>query len=210
MEIHILLASVELGPFSEKQVRQYLADGLISPSDLAKHAGMENWEAVDVVLARIPPPIAVAAPSPPPLPQLRTPMPRAIPKTAGPVSPAPTPPPALPEQATPKAPALEDPAPLPSTQKIGRKSSKIVIQPIKPLKATPSIGAKVRAIPRNVPPAPETNSPLSRTARSGLDARANDTRQSPGAGTTATCTEKPGEKESPSHESASPSICDPE
>ena len=56
MEIHIMLAGVEVGPLSESQVRQYLAEGLISPSDPAKHVGMKDWEAVDILLAKLPKP----------------------------------------------------------------------------------------------------------------------------------------------------------
>jgi hypothetical protein len=64
MEIHILLAGVQIGPFSEKQVREYLVDGLVSPTDLAKHDGMREWEAVNLVLAHLPLPELVPEPEP--------------------------------------------------------------------------------------------------------------------------------------------------
>ena len=53
MEILILLAGAQIGPFSEKQVREYLADGLISLSDQAKYAGMEEWATVESILAQL-------------------------------------------------------------------------------------------------------------------------------------------------------------
>jgi tetratricopeptide (TPR) repeat protein len=53
MEIHILLAGEQLGPFSEIQVRQYLGEGLVSPSDLATYEGMQDWQSLDQVLANL-------------------------------------------------------------------------------------------------------------------------------------------------------------
>jgi lipoprotein NlpI len=57
MEIHIRLAGEEIGPFSETQVRQYMGEGLVSPSDLAIHDGMKDWQSVEELLASLPPPV---------------------------------------------------------------------------------------------------------------------------------------------------------
>ncbi len=62
MEIHILLEGEQLGPFSEIQVRQYLGEGLVSPSDLATYAGMQDWQSLDQILinlANLPAPASV-------------------------------------------------------------------------------------------------------------------------------------------------------
>ena len=68
MEIHILLAGQQLGPFSETQVRQYLEEGLVSSSDLAIYEGMEDWQSLDLVLANLPPsaPEMISPDEPPP------------------------------------------------------------------------------------------------------------------------------------------------
>jgi len=67
MEIRILLAGEQLGPFSETQVRRYLGEGLVLPSDLAMHEGMKDWRSLDLVLADLPPSApAPADPGPPP------------------------------------------------------------------------------------------------------------------------------------------------
>jgi len=50
MEIHIQLAGVQLGPYSEKQVRDYLQEGLLSSEDPARFDGVEAWQTVDEVL----------------------------------------------------------------------------------------------------------------------------------------------------------------
>ncbi len=57
MGFHIRLAGQEIGPFSESQVRQYLGEGLVSPSDLAMQDGMKDWQSVEAVLANLPPPV---------------------------------------------------------------------------------------------------------------------------------------------------------
>jgi tetratricopeptide (TPR) repeat protein len=107
MEIRILLAGEQLGPFSETQVRQYLGEGLVLPSDLAAHEGMEEWQSIDLVLANLPP----SAPAPETI----------------------APPPELPAPED-QAP---DPGPsLTISQKTKRRPGKIVIQPILPLEAT--------------------------------------------------------------------------
>jgi tetratricopeptide (TPR) repeat protein len=53
MEIHVRLAGVQLGPYSEKQVRDYLAEGLLSPTDSARAEGAEHWIAVTELLDKL-------------------------------------------------------------------------------------------------------------------------------------------------------------
>ena len=50
MEIHIQLAGVQLGPYSEKQVRAYLDEGLLSLTDPARFEDVETWVMVKDVL----------------------------------------------------------------------------------------------------------------------------------------------------------------
>ncbi|MCE0523709.1 MAG: tetratricopeptide repeat protein [Methylacidiphilales bacterium] len=57
MEILVRLAGVQLGPYSELEVRQHLSEGLLSLTDLAKHEGMEDWSSVGEVLAKLLPPV---------------------------------------------------------------------------------------------------------------------------------------------------------
>ncbi len=64
MEILIRLAGVQLGPYSVKQVRQYLVEGLVSSSDPSKHEGITDWIPVSELLANLPPEAEV---EPPPL-----------------------------------------------------------------------------------------------------------------------------------------------
>ncbi len=65
MEIHIQLAGVQLGPYSEKQIREYVADGLLSMTDKARIDGSLEWIPVDVMLTKLPPPEEPApAPNP--------------------------------------------------------------------------------------------------------------------------------------------------
>jgi tetratricopeptide (TPR) repeat protein len=54
MEIRILSSGKEMGPYSESQVRQYLSEGLIAPSDLALGAGLSEWQTLDRLLAGLP------------------------------------------------------------------------------------------------------------------------------------------------------------
>jgi tetratricopeptide (TPR) repeat protein len=54
MEILIFQAGEQLGPLSEEKVREYLEQGIVSPSDLALSEGMENWQSLDSVMARFP------------------------------------------------------------------------------------------------------------------------------------------------------------
>jgi lipoprotein NlpI len=139
MEIHILRAGEQVGPYSETQVRQYLGEGVVSSSDLAFHEGMDTWQTLELLLAELPP-----APVPDPSPSLS-------PENPSPESPViaeniPTP---LPEPlSTPPNPMAEvspstfTPPPdeaepsLTDSQKTKRKLSKIVIQPILPLQPT--------------------------------------------------------------------------
>jgi hypothetical protein len=50
MEIRILSSGKEIGPYSESQVRQYLSEGLLSPSDLALGAGLSEWQPLERLL----------------------------------------------------------------------------------------------------------------------------------------------------------------
>jgi tetratricopeptide (TPR) repeat protein len=59
MEIQIQLAGVQLGPYSEQQVRQYLSEGLLFPADPAREEGTENWIAVNELLPKPPPPTEI-------------------------------------------------------------------------------------------------------------------------------------------------------
>ena len=54
MDIRILSAGQEIGPYSESQVRQYLNEGLVSPSDLATYDGAPDWLALHLLLANLP------------------------------------------------------------------------------------------------------------------------------------------------------------
>jgi tetratricopeptide (TPR) repeat protein len=52
MEILIRLAGVQLGPYSEEQVRRHLSEGLLSLADSAQLEGMEDWVPLSEVLAK--------------------------------------------------------------------------------------------------------------------------------------------------------------
>jgi tetratricopeptide (TPR) repeat protein len=65
MEIHIQLAGIQLGPYNEKQIRDYVAEGLLSMTDKAREEGSLTWIEVSEMLAKLPPP---PAPAPPPDP----------------------------------------------------------------------------------------------------------------------------------------------
>lgn len=58
MEIRILSAGKEIGPYSESQVRQYLSEGIISATDPALVEGTSEWQATGELLARLAPPEA--------------------------------------------------------------------------------------------------------------------------------------------------------
>jgi len=140
MEIRILLAGEQLGPFSETQVRQYLGEGLVLPSDLALHEGMEDWQSIDLILANLPPSApaseTISPDAPPPeLPAPEDPMPEP-PLTmhddaSGTLESASAPPRAKPDP------------PLTTSQKTKRRPGKIVIQPILPLEATDPARKKI-------------------------------------------------------------------
>ncbi len=69
MEIRIVSAGKEIGPYSEAQVRQYLSEGLISASDPAYVPGMTEWVSIGQLLTDgIPQPPAPEATSSGPLP----------------------------------------------------------------------------------------------------------------------------------------------
>ena len=53
MEIHIRLAGAQLGPYSEEQVREYLAEGLLSPIDSACVEGTDHWLPVNELLDKL-------------------------------------------------------------------------------------------------------------------------------------------------------------
>jgi tetratricopeptide (TPR) repeat protein len=56
MEIIVQLAGVQLGPYSEAQIRQHLSEGLLSLTDPAKLEGQEDWLPLSEVLAKLPAP----------------------------------------------------------------------------------------------------------------------------------------------------------
>jgi tetratricopeptide (TPR) repeat protein len=63
MDIHIQLAGVSLGPYNEKQVRDYISEGLLSMEDKARIEGSLEWIPVSDLVAMLPPVAAPAAPS---------------------------------------------------------------------------------------------------------------------------------------------------
>ncbi len=135
MEIRILLSGERLGPFSETQVRQYMGEGLVSPSDLAMHEGMEDWQSIDWVLANLRP----SAPGPE---TDRPDAPSAEPPPPAEQAPETEPPLAMNDDASEmvesaSAPPSAEPDPPPAaSRKRKRRPGKIVIQPILPLEAT--------------------------------------------------------------------------
>jgi tetratricopeptide (TPR) repeat protein len=124
MEIHILLAGEEIGPFSEQQVREYMGEGLVTSSDLAMCEGMADWQPVDHVLANLPP-AGLAVPDAPGVPtsDIGTSL------SSDELS-------AKPSESAVTSPSMTSALPLTDSQKTKRKLSKIVIQPINPLEAT--------------------------------------------------------------------------
>jgi tetratricopeptide (TPR) repeat protein len=90
MEIHILLAGVEFGPYTDDKARELIADGFLTASDPAKRLDETEWLPLTEVLARSPEEGAVdepqwdepttsteedAPPEPPPVKLLRPPEP---------------------------------------------------------------------------------------------------------------------------------------
>jgi len=55
MQIHISRGEDSSGPFTLEQVRDYLAEGILLPDDLAWHEGLENWIPLSQLVA---PPVA--------------------------------------------------------------------------------------------------------------------------------------------------------
>jgi hypothetical protein len=60
--IHILLLKVELGPYSERHIRNSLAAGQLELTDLARYEPNKDWKPLSEVLANLPQPIVVAPP----------------------------------------------------------------------------------------------------------------------------------------------------
>ena len=85
MEIHIQLAGVELGPYSERQVREYLAEDLLSLADPARLEGSPAWETVGDVMGKL------NAPAAPATEAVEKPAPVAIPPQATVSNPLPNP-----------------------------------------------------------------------------------------------------------------------
>ena len=124
MGIHIRLAGEEIGPFSESQVRQFLGEGLVSPSDLALLDGMSDWQSVETLMANLPPPAHSTPVFSDPFPATGTspeppfPMQNDVPDTL--------------EETTP--PTAESA----SSETTKRKMPKIVLQPIAPREGPPA------------------------------------------------------------------------
>ena len=64
MQIHIMLSGIEFGPYSQQKVEDLLAEGLVVPSDPARHEGQVDWTTVHDALAHPPPEPEVVAPLP--------------------------------------------------------------------------------------------------------------------------------------------------
>jgi hypothetical protein len=52
-QIQFLFAGVALGPFSEEEVRRYMGEGFLAPSDLAKDESAEEWTPLQNILAEL-------------------------------------------------------------------------------------------------------------------------------------------------------------
>jgi hypothetical protein len=63
MAFYLYLNGAERGPFTEEQVRAYVADGLLQPSDLASDQGGVGWKPL-ANFARFAPAPSVSAPTP--------------------------------------------------------------------------------------------------------------------------------------------------
>jgi hypothetical protein len=92
MELHILLAGVEFGPYTDDQVRELLGDGFLSATDPAKRLDETDWLPLSDVLAKS----NVGAPAP-----------------AAPARPVSSPP-----KFEPIAPSPEEPSPEPSAESV--------------------------------------------------------------------------------------------
>jgi tetratricopeptide (TPR) repeat protein len=142
MEILILLAGEQIGPFSEQRVREYLEQGLVTPTDLAIAEGMTEWQAVDYLLAHL------SAGSAAELPSLAATTETALPH-----------PDILPSDATSTTTSLEAlMQSMTAAQKAKRKLGKIVIQPILPIDTTASASSKTETGKLPFEPARSTTS----------------------------------------------------
>jgi|GEM_PF-1069031 len=112
MEIHIQLAGVELGPYSEKQVRDYLAEGLLSSSDPARFEGNATWEAVSDVLGKL-----NKHSVPEPAPPAKIPPATVTPTELPPSQPAANPTTSLPNTTVRKSSLIASTTPLPKTNR---------------------------------------------------------------------------------------------
>jgi tetratricopeptide (TPR) repeat protein len=143
MEIHILQEGEHLGPFSEVQVRQYLGQGLVAPSDLATCEGMEDWQSLDLLLATLPPSARNPTMISPETTQIEPPA-----SADQALEPEPTvtgdnaPSEAVETAPTAPPPPVEPIPALTATQKTRRKLNKIVIQPILPLETAAPLRKK--------------------------------------------------------------------
>jgi hypothetical protein len=51
MQIHIFRDGKQFGPYSEADVREYLDQGSLSPTDLAWHDGLESWTGLNQIIS---------------------------------------------------------------------------------------------------------------------------------------------------------------
>ena len=61
MQIHITRGEDSSGPYTLEQVRDYLAEGILLPDDLAWHEGLENWIPLSQLVTPPEPPQPVTA-----------------------------------------------------------------------------------------------------------------------------------------------------
>ena len=63
MQIYTAKNGIQTGPFSENQLHGMLTGGFVSPSDLAWHDGLPDWQPLHTILGlRLPPPIPTSHP----------------------------------------------------------------------------------------------------------------------------------------------------
>jgi hypothetical protein len=63
-QIYFFFAGVEVGPFSEEQVKRYLQEGYLSLSDSAKDDGANEWSPLQKILDGVPLPQPKSQPVP--------------------------------------------------------------------------------------------------------------------------------------------------
>lgn len=138
MDIHVRLAGVQLGPYSARQVRDYLTEGLLSATDQAKEVGTDNWISVAEMLAKAGPEL-LAEPVPAeaaPAGSVFVPEPEPAPVAVEEPEPEPEPEPVPEEEAEEEAPRRAPVAGpgvthLPSRQKDpGKDSGKVSLSPV--------------------------------------------------------------------------------